>query len=281
MKNYDKFILCNKMVKRALLIGINYNSYPNLKLNGCINDVNNIKNVLSTIYKINDIRMMTDDTEIKPTKDNIIKEFIKIIQESTPGDTIFFHYSGHGTAIRDYSGDERFGFDSALVPLDCMQSGLITDDYIRLHILSKVVKGVRLIGLLDCCNNGTGFDLKYLYNDYSNNVSTNLGLINYTNSIKMLRQIIYDSPKYPISEGDIMMISGSRDNQYATDAFINGSSQGAFTFAFLNILQKTNYRISWRNLLKEIRLFLLNLNFTQIPQLTSGKLFLIDSFFNI
>ena len=38
-------------MKKALLIGINYTG-QNVQLNGCVNDINNIKNILITMMNI-------------------------------------------------------------------------------------------------------------------------------------------------------------------------------------------------------------------------------------
>ena len=61
-------------MKKALLIGINYVGTEN-ELNGCINDVKNMKTMLidKLGYKSQNITMLTDETTKKPTKSNILK----------------------------------------------------------------------------------------------------------------------------------------------------------------------------------------------------------------
>jgi hypothetical protein len=49
------------MVKRALLIGINYKNTPD-QLDGCINDVNNIRNFLTLKLGFTNFMVLTDDT---------------------------------------------------------------------------------------------------------------------------------------------------------------------------------------------------------------------------
>ena len=41
-----------------------------------------------------------------------------LLQGSQPGDSLVFHYSGHGAQQRSYSGDEVDGMDETLCPLD-------------------------------------------------------------------------------------------------------------------------------------------------------------------
>ena len=47
------------MVKNALLIGINYKNTSD-KLNGCINDINNVRNFLISKLEYNNFIFLTD-----------------------------------------------------------------------------------------------------------------------------------------------------------------------------------------------------------------------------
>ena len=66
--------------KCALIIGINYNGNAQAKLNGCINDANRINSFLKDRcgFTDNNITMITDDTSIKPTKQDIINNIRKL-----------------------------------------------------------------------------------------------------------------------------------------------------------------------------------------------------------
>ncbi len=64
--------------KYGLLIGINYNNTEN-QLLGCINDTNNIKDTLLQHFSYNNFDVLTDLTEIKPTKQNIINSLTKLL----------------------------------------------------------------------------------------------------------------------------------------------------------------------------------------------------------
>lgn len=59
--------------------------------------------------------LMDDGWHHAPTRENITKAFKLITEYSEPGDVVFLHYSGHGSQVRDTSGDEVSGFDSTLV----------------------------------------------------------------------------------------------------------------------------------------------------------------------
>jgi hypothetical protein len=87
--------------KKSLFIGCNYTGSSHA-LQGCINDVNNIKAyvVAKFNFAADDAHMKTlsDDQqgELSPTKDNIIAAMKWLIADAKDGDSLFFHYSGHG-----------------------------------------------------------------------------------------------------------------------------------------------------------------------------------------
>merc|ERR1712096_316234 len=81
-----------------------------------------------------------------------------------PGDSLWFHFSGHGTQITgELSGDESDGADEALVPAfwNRKASGLVKDDWIYSDMICKLPANCELFGLTDCCHSGTIFDLPY------------------------------------------------------------------------------------------------------------------------
>ena len=102
------------MSKKALLIGINYIGSDG-ELSGCINDINDTKHILKSVYKYDDkdINMLSDEADIKPTKQNIIKHLNKLVDFSNEEDVseIWVSYSGHGSYVRDRNRDEDDGKD--------------------------------------------------------------------------------------------------------------------------------------------------------------------------
>lgn len=52
--------------------------------------------------------------------------------DNRPGDSLFFHYSGHGGRQIDRSGIEADGYDETILPLDFETAGQIVDDEVRI-----------------------------------------------------------------------------------------------------------------------------------------------------
>jgi len=237
-----------KVNKNALLIGCNYIG-TQYQLSGCINDVENIQTKLKTQYGFNNILIMSDNTSKKPTKVNILDEIKNLLTNANSGDKLFLAFSGHGTYMKDTSGDEKDGLDELFVPLDF---NCISDDEIKTFINNNLKKDVTLFALFDCCHSGTLLDLRYQYFDSEN----------YDNAS--------ENTKETETIGNVIMISGCRDKQTSADAYINSTFQGAMTWAFLDTVNK-NPNLSWKELITSMRSSLKTSNYEQIPQLSSGK----------
>ena len=246
--------------KKALIFGLNYIG-TDARLNGCITDAKNIE-VLLKANNFNDTKLITDETNIKPTKDNMLKEIKKIISEAIEGDLIFIYYSGHGTQELDKGLDEIDGLDELIAPLDFMNGRkFIKDDELKLIIQENLKANVNLFCLFDCCTSGTALDLRYQF----------LEKLNYDNFTENLKNLE--------TKGNVVFISGSRDNEYSFENnFGSDNTQGVMTRSFREIINNKGNQISWRVLLKSIRDLVKKYNSPfQTPQLSSGLVIDLDS----
>ena len=117
------------MVNKALLVGINYINTP-YALNGCINDTILVKERLMNDlhFKEENIIVLRDDKpDQMPTFGNILQKMSDLINSSNENDNLYFHFSGHGTYVKDTNNDEKDGKDEVFVPCNYNQ-GLISDD---------------------------------------------------------------------------------------------------------------------------------------------------------
>lgn len=85
-----------------------------------------------------------------------------LINGCQSGDSLLFHFSGHGSRQRNYNGDELDGYDETLCPLDFEAEGMIIDDEINATIVRPLPYGVRLHAVIDSCHSGTVLDLPFL-----------------------------------------------------------------------------------------------------------------------
>ena len=233
----------------ALVIGINYTGGSN-PLNGCVNDAVNMVAMLQR--RGYNCTVMTDtviQTAPLPTRSGILKALLDLILSGE--NRLFFHYSGHGSQVRDVNYDEADGMDETLVPLDYETNGMITDDELR-GILCCLRANQKLVMVLDCCHSGTGIDAPYtLYKSYVGS--------NYT---------MQRDPSRAETSGQVIMLSGCMDNQTSADAYINGNYQGALSASFLKFINEAH---TWSNLIQKIRSELKAGGYEQFPNLSSGK----------
>jgi hypothetical protein len=71
----------------------------------------------------------------QPTKFNMRLALSWLVQGCQPGDSLVFHFSGHGSQQKDYNGDELDGYDETLCPTDFETQGMIVDDEINAVIV--------------------------------------------------------------------------------------------------------------------------------------------------
>lgn len=260
--------------KRALLVGINkYRPDLNANLEGCVNDVENTRDILVNTFGFNpdNIRVLTDE---RATKSAILERLNWLILEAVPGDTLVFHYSGHGSQVRCREGDELDdGLDEILCPYDLDWDDPLTDDTIG-QVFSKSPVGAALIMLCDACHSGTM--TKELTSCNPSNVRAKFILPPFDIRARTLGR--WELPKNTIREvikgsQRHILLSGCKDNQTSADATIDGKPQGALTWAVTSVI-RSNPNITWTELHAAVLKKLFGA-FTQEPQL-SGDADLID-----
>lgn len=246
-------------MKRALLIGIEYKGDPNNMLNGCIDDIINMRNMLIDAYEydMNSIVMLRDDLNDSsklPTAINIMKQLENIVaQSSSPDDEIWIHYSGHGSQIVDKRHLKSSGLTEVIVPLDFKSAGFITD-FQLLTVIQKIK--CTAILMFDCCHSGTMCDLPWAFE--------------YTSPSTYIRtkvdNIVIENPH-------IYMFSGCKDEQTSADTYsaLLKESVGAFTFILLECLRKCNHHMEIFHLYREVCITLGQYGFSQRPVFSSSS----------
>ncbi|MCJ1386347.1 Ca(2+)-dependent cysteine protease [Xylographa soralifera] len=281
--------------RKALLIGVNYFGQRG-QLRGCINDVKNMSTYLNNHfnYKREDMVILTDDQQnpmSQPTKQNILRAMHWLVKDAKPNDSLFFHYSGHGGQTPDLDGDEDDGYDEVIYPVDFRVNGHIVDDEMHLIMVKSLPAGVRLTAIFDSCHSGSALDLPYIYSTQGVLKEPNLakeagqGLLGIVSAyargdmggiastaMGFFKKATTGDTAYEkalqtkTSPADVIMWSGSKDEQTSQDAQIGGEATGAMSWAFITALKK-NPQQSYVQLLNNIRDELAS-KYTQKPQLS-------------
>jgi len=257
-------------MKHALLIGTNYTG-QSVQLNGCIDDINNIKNYLISkcgYLTSNIITLLNSDA----SDNNIMNAVCNLTNGVTNGDTLFFYYSGHGTSIGNLHSCFKNEQDDAIIPNDYTSTGFITDDWLYNNLTSKVPSGVTLWAFTDCCHSGTMLDLKY---NWTYNAT-------YNGKSQVTKNLVYNSSEWNNNfnvniinsnetNGHVFLFSGCQDNQTSADTYENNQYQGAFSFCLLKYLSTLNGNVAIGDILKAVNCLLTINNYSQKSQLSVGK----------
>lgn len=284
--------------RKGLFIGINYNGSKN-QLQGCINDAQAISRfVMQNFgYKKEDCVILTDDpgnrnnARAMPTRANIIDAMHWLVSNAQPNDSLIFHYSGHGSTVKDLDGDEETGYDETICPLDFEQAGMIVDDDMNTILVQSLPAGCRLTAFFDSCHSGSALDLPYTYStkgalkepnmlkDAGTNAlgaiasyeqgnisgvlqslsSTATRMMNGSSATNKTRQT-------KSSAADVISLSGCKDTQTSADASQGGFKAGAMSYSFLEVMSQ-NPNQSYLSLLQNIREVMRN-KYSQKPQLS-------------
>ncbi len=253
------------MSKRALLIGINYFNSEN-ELRGCHDDIDNIK-----AYLLN--RGFTDFTILKdaiddpthcksdcPTKANLLAAMKTAVANVRPGDTLYVHYSGHGTQLLNKDKTDAELMDECICPVDFNRNtkddGLIRDDMLNTVLVKTFPVEAKLRVCFDSCHSGSALDLPYMWTQKTG----------------------YTKGKGNTVGRDVVFISGCRDDQTSADTTFNGVAQGATTYALISALKSIKHQLSWKDLVQEMRSELQKKQYDQIPQLSVEEKEQIDHF---
>lgn len=140
--------------QKALLVGIN--DYPSASdaLEGCVNDVFTMSEVLQRGgMPASSIRTCLDG---RATAKGILERLDWLLDDPKPGDELVFYYSGHGARYPEYNAEgEPDHFVETLVPWDFDWSAetSIADRQI-FELYSQLPYDCRLVMIFDCCNSG-------------------------------------------------------------------------------------------------------------------------------
>jgi uncharacterized caspase-like protein len=151
-----------RSTKLALLVGINeYRSAQISPLAGSINDVEDMFQVLTTKFEFRpeNIKVLKN---AEATHANIIDAIRNhLIAKARPGDIVVFHFSGHGSQMKDVTGKKISGLDETIVPNDSRDpQGKVFDiSGAELHglLLQLMQKTKNVTMILDSCHSGTLF----------------------------------------------------------------------------------------------------------------------------
>ncbi len=247
---YGKVLAQSTPRKLALLVGIN--KYPpEQDLRGCVNDVELQRHLLIHRFGFNpkDIYTLIDE---KATRQGILEAFEEhLIKQAKPEDVVVYHYSGHGSLVRDpdpiivSSSRDKSGLNGTFVPIDSelpsSQGGVVQDIMGHtLFLLMSALKSENVTAVLDSCYSG-GATRKFKVRARDNkgkNIQISPDEKSYQeqwlSKLKLSRQQFVEAYRRGVAKG--VVLAATDPNQTAADAQINGFYAGIFTYKLTQYL---------------------------------------------
>ena len=217
------------------------------------------------------------DPRLWPTRANILAAMRWLVADARAGDSLFFHYSGHGAQTQDWSGDEADGYNEVrgvesaffcfsqlpnffaltsslpltlpppqkhhhqtLCPCDFRNGGgMVVDDELNAVLVNRLPAGCVLTAVVDACHSGSVLDLEFR--------------TEFAGGAASWQQEYTRRPSRPkgTAGGIALAFSAARDGQVAADtAALSGTvSTGAATFAFISAIERDGTDVSLGRLL--------------------------------
>ena len=236
--------------KLALLLGINGYKFPIPPLRGCLTDVDLQRELLVNRFGFHpkDILLVTDEAEIKPTRQNILDAFENhLIKQAKPGDVVVFHFSGHGSRVIDPDPlPGSMGLNGTMVPLDRKSedgSGTVRDIMGRsLFLLMYALQTENVTVVLDSCHSGGGTRGNVMFRALSRQGGGDDEATQeefdyqqqWLSRLNLTPTKFHELREKGIAKG--VALGSAQQDQLATDAPFEGFHAGAFTYLLTRYL---------------------------------------------
>jgi hypothetical protein len=274
------------MNNKALLVGINAYPNPSNHLRGCINDIVDMENFITSknkVYQKENIRTLTDSSA---TKKNILSALNWLLLGASAGDQILFQYSGHGAQIPSKShAIEKDGLDEIICPYDfrgedAAETAISDKEFAK--IFAKIPQGVHFVWISDSCHSedlsrkhkvveaneaNSNNDNSNDDNSYYEFKDTRFRRFNYNDSTQQTEAIApiasLGSAHSPLNGA---LLSGCASHQLSADAYINNRFNGAFTHYLIKNLSLYGQDASMQEIVKYVNIDLMENDYDQNPQ---------------
>jgi hypothetical protein len=263
-------VYVRKPIKKAIIVGINkYSSLQGADLNGCVNDANNMYNLLMTKFGF-EVVNMTMLTDYNATKLSIMRELEWLVSDLVPGDELVFSFSGHGSQVADLNGDEIDKLDETICTTDTDWNDPFTDDILASYF-KRVPEDVNLTFICDSCHSGTvSKDIQKIKKkkkgktrfikppaEFQNASATKIN--------KLGVKAFVNTP-----DQNHILLAGCAEDDYSSEGMFEGKPQGALTYVFCRA-ERIYTNLTWNRIAPHLENQIKMRGYTQIPQLVTKE----------
>jgi hypothetical protein len=153
--------------KYAFLVGINRYTSDFQPLNYCVNDAMVLSETFQKLdYSTKTLHDDLEDSTLNPNKSNIETELIDLVNSLNPDDTLFVHFSCHGTVLED----QAFLITSDTRRRRIRQTAVSMQEIID---VMKAARAKKLVLSLDVCHGGVEMGRALIDDEFIHNVYIN------------------------------------------------------------------------------------------------------------
>jgi len=273
----------------ALLVAIDNYPVAHHRLNGCVNDRNAFQNYLDN--RINQLEQQNLQlrlktlTDAEATREGFIDGF-QHFAEAKDGDICLLYYSGHGSQMSAPTAFHLQEPDHMLESVVCYDSrirdGRDLYDKELAYLIWQATHGkeVKFLSVFDCCHSGgITKDIRQQEEELQGlkkrAVEPNYRSVELRNfagfekfSIKQMDG--QDFVSVPLSDKAIHL-SAAKSKETAKELYIDGVSRGIFTYTLLDVLERANDQLSYKELVQIVGVRIANKVQEQAPQLSTSE----------
>jgi hypothetical protein len=245
-----------KGLVKALFVGVEYAAIPSIALPSTQQDIAASKQKIQELYPdcIN-VRVLSEASEEKPTRKNILKAIQWLVEDIKPGQHVFFHYSGHGGQLIDVNGNYKSIFENCIYPCKGKKLQIILDEEIRKELIEKIPKGSKGFIVMDSYSGDATIELEHTWQTAEDRT------LYYAQNIEM-----------PTLEGKIIVLSSClTDDATMNPAAIYGQTGGVLSSILPQILDKSNEQLEMKDYMWSVLKTLQARGCSKIPILSATR----------
>ena len=270
------------MIHRVLSVGINKYMDSSSNLRGCVGDVERVWYHLLDNYGF-DPELMRAILDNRATKANMLDRMAKSVLELQPGEAAVWHYSGHGSQVRDRHNDELLdGMDEILCPHDMNWDDPLKDDDIS-KIVGMAKPGTSIIFICDSCHSGTIDRVvqpeefgcyrkqRFMVPPLDIELRSRGRKFSWKWFARLFGRPYGGATETQAPKGvGLLLLSGCKDDQTSEEGVFNGEVCGVLTTAFIKATKEKG--LTWRKAHERVCEIVSKWGYEQEPQLSGNML---------
>lgn len=256
--------------KRALVIGINTYRYHDqlmeerripLNLEGCTDDAKDMRQALIDFldFSPSEIKMLLNEQASLAAIEHEIAAWL--VNETRPGDSVFFYFSGHGFLMQHPRGDQTLLCPHDANPFDL--SNLLSAN--RMAELFSGLKGRTLVAVVDSCHSASA--LRGLKTGTPARARQFPGLQKYRSSGGKR-----DLDVFQYVQVDRLFLAACGMTEKAWELPIAGRVRGVFTYGVIQALGRFKGNIDAKSIISASNQVVRDMDLPQHPEFKSGSL---------